>query len=169
LELIGAYMSKLIQLPKNQFVIVDDDDFEKLNKYKWWIKGHDNNSRLYVIRTIKINRKRKHIKMHREIMGFPEKKSIDHIDHNGLNNQKSNLRICTFENNYNARKLTIGSSKYKGVNKREKYIAFRARIRFNKKLIHLGYFKKEIEAAKAYNEAAKKYFGEYACLNKING
>lgn len=104
--------------------------------------------------------------MHIEIMG---KRGIDHRDHNGLNNQKSNLRFCTpSENAMNARKNENSSSVYKGVcffNRDKKWLA---QIQVNGKPIRLGCFASEVEAAKAYNNKAIELFCEFANLNIID-
>lgn len=153
---------KLIPLSQGKFSQVDDEDFEWLNQWKWYAyKGI--NDVFYVARSIG----RKQIKMHRLILGltiFEERG--DHIDHNGLNNQRINLRKCTHQENCKNRKSAKGSSsKYLGV--RLKINRWNARITVLKKQKHLGYFKTEIDAAKAYNEAAIKYHGEFANLNKF--
>ncbi len=94
------------------------------------------------------------------------KMQIDHIDGNGLNNQKSNLRWCTYsENAMNAHKNRNGSSNYKGVDLQRKTKLWRCRIKINYIEIHGGYFRNEIDAAKKYDEMAIKYFGEFAKLN----
>lgn len=97
-------------------------------------------------------------------MGF---KFIDHIDHNKLNNQKSNLRKSCPQSNQRNRLLNKNSTTmYKGVKKHgERFIS---RISLNKKRIHLGVFNTAKEAATAYNDAAAKHFGEFAYLNKID-
>jgi len=93
---------------------------------------------------------------------------VDHINHNGLDNRKANLRPATrAQNNYN--KLIVkhkeSSSKYKGVTWKKENKKWLAQINFKGDYIFLGYFKDERKAAKAYDEAAKKYYSEFACLN----
>jgi len=106
--------------------------------------------------------------MHREVIGPPDHLEVDHINHNGLDNRKANIRPATHtQNNFN--RLIIkrkgSSSKYRGVSWCKRKKRWRARICVNgeKKLIE--YFKDEIQAAKAYDKAAKKYYGQFACLN----
>jgi hypothetical protein len=104
--------------------------------------------------------------MHRYIMKVPKGLVCDHINHNGLDNRKSNLRICTRQQNtYNQRSQKGGSSKYKGVdwNKRQK--KWRARIYYKRKFYYLGYFDNEVDAAKSYDKKAKEFFKEFACPN----
>lgn len=106
--------------------------------------------------------------MHQLILFSPKPLEIDHVDGNGLNNQRMNLRICThLQNTMNRKKSKGKSSVFKGVVWNKEKNNWRARIRVNKKLIHLGYFFIEAEAAKIYNIAAVKYFKEFARLNKV--
>jgi hypothetical protein len=109
-----------------------------------------------------VNGKRKVSFMHREILNTPLNKQVDHIDHDGLNNQRDNIRICSVSQNH-MNKKPIGVSKYLGVFYDRKYI--RAAIKYHGKYHYLGFFKTENDAALAYNEAAKKYHGEFANLN----
>lgn len=106
--------------------------------------------------------------LHRTILNPSKEKVIDHIDHNGLNNRRSNLRICTQTQNVANQRKGKGSSNFKGVywNKREQ--KWRAGIGYKGKDFHLGYFKDELEAAKAYDKAAKDLWGEFAKLNFEN-
>lgn len=93
---------------------------------------------------------------------------VDHANHNTLDNRRSNLRICTYqENNMNAQKRQNTSSQYKGVRWNQKNRRWYAGIKFNKKDIHLGTFKDEIEAARAYNASALMLFGPFAVLNPV--
>jgi len=162
--------ARLLPLSQNKFAIVDADDYERLNKYKWCVSKtrHTN----YAMRRTKGKRvkgkrvKRKTIMMHRFILNAPRGLVVDHINHNGLDNRKSNLRLCTrAENSYNSRSFNNKSSKYKGVSwdkQRKRFVAY---IRCNGKCYNLGRFKSQITAAKAYDKKAKELFGEFACLN----
>jgi hypothetical protein len=108
----------------------------------------------------------KALKMHREIMHAPDHLVVDHIDHDGLHNRKRNLRLCTFaENCRNTRRTAPSTSKYKGVHWRKRTKKWAAAIRFDNKTYHLGCFDTELDAGKAYDQAAKKYHGAFASLN----
>jgi hypothetical protein len=157
---------KEIELTQGKVAIVDDEDYEYLNQWKWCAaKG---NSTYYAIRTIHFKDKTKrNVKMHRCINGIAGYQ-IDHINHNGLDNRKSNLRVCDNKTNkYNSLKKKPGTSKYKGVSVR-KDGRILAHIRVNKELIQLGRFKDEITAAKSYDSAALLYFKEFACINNYD-
>jgi hypothetical protein len=102
-------------------------------------------------------------------MNCPKKYTVDHIDNNPLNNQKSNLRICSLkDNSKNSTKRNNTSSKYKGVYFENYTKKYKANIKVDYKTINLGRFLNEIDAAKAYDKAAIKYFGEFANLNFKN-
>jgi hypothetical protein len=151
---------RLIPLTRGQFAIVDAEDYPRLSKYIWFAEGRPGS--FYAVR----KENGKSIKMHRQILNAPDHLVVDHIDHNGLNNRKSNLRVCTFaENCRNLRSSRHKTSKYKGVCWNRKLKKWAAAIRCNNKTYHLGYFKDEIEAAKVYDKAAHKYHGDFASLN----
>ncbi len=106
--------------------------------------------------------------MHRKIINVPKDLQTDHINNNGLDNRKINLRLCTnSQNSQNRRHYTNKSSKYKGVSWHKFKKKWRAQIGLNKKRIHLGYFEAEKEAAKIYNKEAKELFGDFAYINSI--
>lgn len=148
---------KEIKLSKGYAALVDDEDFEYLNQWKWYV--YIDRSYKYAIRRDRNTGKR--IKMHRIILNAPDNMLVDHIDHNGLNNQKTNIRLCTnSQNQWNMKGRRNG---FKGVSI-DKY-RFRSSIKYQGKTIHLGNFKTEIEAAIAYDKKAKELFGEFAYLN----
>jgi hypothetical protein len=157
---------KEIKLTLGRVALVDDEDYDYLNQWKWCaMKRRDI---YYACRSKYISEQKIYIMilMHRLIMNVTDDSQIDHIDRNGLNNQKSNLRKCTHAQNMMNRK-SRGESKYLGVSylqtKYGKYIV--AQIRINGEVKKLGLFKTEEEAAVAYNNAAKIYHGEFANLN----
>ena len=105
--------------------------------------------------------------MHRLLMNFPSGMVIDHINRNGLDNRRANLRIVTNRQNcWNSScGINVGSSKYKGVRWLARDRKWRSSIRHNGRKVSLGDFKDEISAARAYDAAAKRYRGEFAVLN----
>lgn len=149
---------KTIPLTQGKFAIVDDEDYEWLMQWKWYAHKNGNNNYMAARR-----KKYKAILMHRTIMDAPSDKQVDHFDHNKLNNQRTNLRLCTNSQNCQNRISQRGSSQYKGV--RWNKNRWMARIGINGKLIYLGLFINEVKAAKAYDKAAKESFGEFAYLN----
>jgi len=157
---------KEILLTQNKVVLVDNEDYEWLNKWKWYACKTKNI--FYAIRTAYKNNKSRTIRMHREILGltFKDKLQVDHKNCDGLNNQKHNLRIATkSQNGMNRRVLIEKTSKYKGVSWHKIHQKWRVRININSKSQYLGFFTGEIDAAKAYDNKAKELFGEFANLN----
>ncbi len=152
-------------------IVVDDEDFESLSKHKWYAHTRTGNN-WYAKASIFTYKKQFGILMHRIIMGCVNGDGvvIDHIDGNGLNNQKSNLRICTFKQNcVNRKKSTIKaySSKYLGVHCRKSTGRFIASMRIGTKTKYIGIFETEEEAAIARNKAIVIYHGEFASQNII--
>ena len=160
-------MSKQILLTQGQFTIVDDEDFDWLNQWKWYVhnKKHTN----YAARTEYSNGKSTKIYMHRIILGVQGYNLTDHVNRNGLDNRLCNLRICTPKQNCMNRRPTGKTSKRKGVyynSQKQKWIA---QICYKRKRIstYIGSYITEKAAAKAYNAKALELFGEFAYCNII--
>lgn len=164
------YGMREIQLSKGMVALVDQADYDWLNQWKWFAhKGHNT---FYAVRWSKRNGdKRNYIQMHRVILGLTDSKVLgDHRDHNGLNNQRYNLRVATTsQNNANTKSRKNSTSKYLGVNlytcTRGRYQYWQASIGKDGKKHHIGLFKTEQEAAIAYDNVAKNQHGEFANLN----
>jgi len=156
-----------IVLTQGKVALVDDEDFSYLNQYKWYAVKAE--GRYYARRALpKVGEKQDHILMHQALLKCPKGKETDHVDGNGLNNKRGNIRPCNHHENLMNKKGHGKTSIFKGVSKRKTLRRFRAQIELNGKSIHLGYFDTAIEAAIAYNETAKKLFGEYAKLNEVS-
>ena len=137
--------------------IIDSEDFAKVKDFKFYNSGKG-----YVV----AQKNSKNALIHRIIMNCPPKMQIDHINGDRLDNRKSNLRICNnCQNNANKYTPRTNTSGYKGVWYRGK--SWSAQIQVKGQTIRLGTFKNIEGAAQAYNDAALKYFGEFALLNKI--
>lgn len=162
-----------IPLSKGYVAIIDFADFERIRPYKWHAKLYDGVP--YAARSEYLpdsyaefghNKSNKTVLMHRQIgmlMGFSD---VDHKNRDTLNNRRANLRPCTRSQNCANQKLrSTNSSGFKGVNWKKDQKAWCARISVGYKRIHLGYFLTSEEAAKAYDAAAVKHFGEFARVN----
>lgn len=150
-----------------RYAKVDPGDYERLRKYEWFTTKSTRN--FYAIRRAKGTKGKRYttIYMHHELIKVDEGLLIDHINQDSMNNLRNNLRAATRAQNIRNRKKFPNStvSKYKGICRDKNLKKWLARITFEKKKIHLGCFRDEIEAAKAYDRAAKKYHGDFACLN----
>jgi hypothetical protein len=150
---------RYIGLTKGRYAVVDAADYEWLSKYKWTalVVG----DKVYAIRS----HKGKTILMHREIMQPAQGMVVDHIDGNGLNNCRGNLRVCTpQQNTFNSRPRPK-KSKFKGVRYDAETGKWIAEITHNGIKYHLGTFATEVEAARAYDRKAVELQGPYARLN----
>jgi len=153
-------------------VLVDDEDYDRLSIFRWYLGsgGYIGRSKTTVERRdITLKHIPKYIRLHREVLNFPDYQ-IDHKDRNRLNNQKDNLRESSQSQNVanTSKKSSLTSSKYKGVSWHKNEKMWYSSIKLNGKSKHLGRTSDEKEAAILYNEAATKYFGEFAVLNIID-
>jgi len=146
----------------NTFTIVDEENYVNLNQWKWY-----SHARGYVYRDTQKNKKKTRIYMHRYIMKPQKGMEIDHINHNPLDNRKSNLRICEQRQNSINRRSIRGKSIYKGVYWHNQIKKWHSSIKGKNRKISLGCHETQEDAAKAYNCAARILHGEYAYLNKI--
>jgi hypothetical protein len=161
-------------------ILIDDEDFELVSKHTWHVRKTKHTK--YARTNIRISKgKQKGLHLHRLITNCPKHLMVDHINRNGLDNRRCNLRICSRSENLMNSKKPEGryTSKYKGVclakwgkvskrNPIQKY-KWRSEIRKNRKSILIGYFDTEIEAARAYNKKAQELFGEFAKFNEVIG
>ncbi len=165
-------MKKILLSPEKleKFSIVDNKDYEYLSQWKWQYHA-DKQGGGYAKRNKHLgkdadgNNKRRKVAMHQEIMPCNAGMNIDHINGDKLDNRRKNLRICTpQQNQFNSKRR---SGRFKGVFFESDRKKWKAAIGHNGKVINLGRYDTAIEAAIAYNKAAKKYFGKYASLNKV--
>ncbi len=182
---------------QGKYISVDDNDFDKLNLYRWYLLGKKPNeyacAEMYKIsgKYIPQIKKRwtyrfmqrdnngqftgkyllpraKRVLMHRFIMNAKKDQMIDHINRNTLDNRKTNLRFCSStENHANQTIRSDNKSGYKGVVWHKRIKKWQAGITLKRKRMHIGYFIEKLEAAKAYNNKATQLFGEFAKLNHV--
>jgi len=158
--MVGEKVGNKLNLASGQGVLIDCEDFEYLNQWKW---TYWHNS---ISRSTTKNGKKCTIIMSREIMKPSEGQEVDHINGNALDNRRSNLRLCTKAQNLMNKSLYRNNkSGYKGVCWNKLHKKWYASIGHQGKAIFLGLFGDKQKAAMAYNEKAKELFGEFARLN----
>jgi len=167
-RLSGDKTMKRIPLTQGRFAIVDDEDYDELTKHRWFFTGHG-----YAKRYVKDGEPdaRKNLFMHRQILGlrFGDKRVVDHINGDGLDNRRSNIRVSNQGTNCQ-RKVNVFCKRprrFRGT--RRSNGRYTADIRIDGYLQHLGVFDTEEEAAYAYDRKAKEIHGEHALLNYPDG
>jgi hypothetical protein len=151
---------KHIELNNGKVALIDDDDYDRVSALKWKEVGG------YAAHGYKKNGKAHTVYMHRMITSAPLGMKVDHINHDALDNRKSNLRVCTHSQNHmNRVKLSGTSSLYKGVTWNKALRKWKAYISYQGKFRHIGYFDNEIHAAISYDLWSHDLFGQYALAN----
>lgn len=155
----------MIPLTQGQYARVDEENYEELNQFNWSARWSLETQTFYALRNVRREDHKFHTElMHRYIIRAQWAR-IDHINHDTLDNRKSNLRDGTLHNIKNMRHRVGTSSQYKGVDWNKASQKWRARIDIGKYSKSLGYFDDEIDAALAYDEASLLYHGEYGLRN----
>ena len=155
-----------IELTQGKVTLVDDADYEWLSSWKWCANTNGSRSHWYARRNCYDGPHRTTVRIHRVIMDAQPGEQVDHINRNGLDNRRENLRICSHsENQHNAAKRRGCSSRYKGIYWHKGHGKWVAQVGLTGSRHHLGYFVNEIDAAHAYDDAARELHGEFACVN----
>jgi len=144
---------------------LDRQDYLRLHHHTWFVKYNEGGRYKYVRRKEQVNGVQKTIPMHREILNAKPGKVVDHVNGNGLDNRRKNIRECTVSHNaMNKVGRTSGSSKYKGVAK-VVFDSWIARIVKNYRIKNIGTFRSERDAALAYDLFALRLFKDFSRLN----
>jgi len=161
----GLMPTLLIPLTQGKFALIDEQDADLVVPFKWCANQIGNT--FYAVRNSpRVDGKRTTILMHRVILNAPPGMGVDHINGNGSDNRRQNIRICTTSQNMSNQRTREGfTSQFKGVCWDKHRNKWRACIRTDGKTIHIGYFIEETEAAVAYDASARDLFGEFARLN----
>lgn len=168
LFLFGYVMEKeyFLELNRGQVARVDKNGYEKARHLNWRAQYYPKLNQFYAVRGKMIDGKFVLTFLHRFLMDAPDGMVVDHINHDTLDCRFENMRLCSHSENMRNRKSTRkSSSRYLGVSLCKRTNRWLARIKSNGQERYLGYYKSEINAAKAYDKAAKEIHGEFANLN----
>jgi hypothetical protein len=154
-------MTKRIPLTQNKEALVDDDDYERLARFKW--TAFRPYRTYYAVRWVGKGKQKRGVYMHREILGAKSRnEKVDHQNGNGLDNRRKNLRIATHSQNlYNRGRPKQNTSGFKGVSWDTKTGKWVAQLWFDKRRLVLGYFTNKLKAANAYKNKARELHGEF--------
>jgi hypothetical protein len=159
---------KELELSQGKVALLDAEDFEWLSQWKWSARRHHRRTLWYAVRGVQLaDGRHTTVQLHRQILDAPVHLQVDHIDGNGLNNRRGNLRLATAAQNARNRRVISGTSGFKGVHFHKRDRRWRADIEVDRKTVCLGYFHTPEEAADAYDAAALEHFGEFACTNEM--
>lgn len=159
-------MAREIPLTRGMVALVDDEDFERVAQYKWTTYKAKRTRTFYAYRTINVHGRRTCLFLHRFLLDAPKGLKVDHVNGNGLDNRRENLRFATTaENVRSSARASNNTSGFKGVSWHKHDRKWEANITFNGKRRYLGSFTCPIEAAKVYDAAAREQFGDFARVN----
>lgn len=160
-------MTVLIPITKGYSTLIDDEDYERVSPFLWSANVMRNG--VYVQRSIRENKRRVTVFLHRFILNAPRGVMVDHADGNPLNNTRANIRLCSASQNSANARFVRNETGFRGVQfmNRPNYQSrpYSARLKWQKKYLFLGYFDTAVKAAEAYDAKAKEVFGEFARLN----
>jgi hypothetical protein len=158
---------KTIPLTQGQVALVSDEDYERVNQYKWHAHFTKTSGRYYARAWVPITMGGpRRIMMHRLILDVSDEVTVDHVSMETLDNRRENLRQCTnSQNMQNKRVRSDSRSGYKGVHWHKHVKMWCAAITAVGRPHHIGYFVTPQDAARAYDAEARKYFGEFAYCN----
>ncbi len=160
---------KTIPVSQDRIALIDDEDFERVSQHTWTLQRSPNDKTEYACRHIKIDGKWKHISLHRFIFNPPAFRKVDHINGNGLDCRRSNLRLCTHRQNLQNMRMH-NKHGLKGICFLKNLLPHRqwmAKITTGEGMKTIGYYPTALEAAAAYNKMAVQHFGEFAKLNPL--
>jgi hypothetical protein len=169
---------KKIPLTQGQFAIVDDDDYADLSKFKWYAMWDRRRKVFIAVRRLDLEtladaktdgrscRRQRTVFMARAILSPPIGFEVDHANMDTLDNRRSNIRLAQRRQNLMNRRKWGSACRFKGIFRNGKSFTAIIRVKSNRRK-SVGTFKTEIEAAKAYNQAAKQHYGEFARLNPV--
>ncbi len=160
-------MAKVIELNHGYRALLDDEDYGRLCSYRWRVLPIKPTpyKKQYAITNISTPKGKRHLYLHREVLCVAADQKVDHINGDTLDNRRENLRVATNSQNQQNRRITGGSSRYKGVAWHKGCGKWQAQIKADGKRFYLGLHDTEIQAAEAYDDAASRFFGDYAKLN----
>lgn len=151
------------------YALIDDGDLPLMDGYDWWVsrRRYTNSNASYVMGTT--GRMGKLVYLHRIILGLKtgDGVEVDHINNDGCDNRRTNLRTVTHTHNLANMVKVRGTSRYKGVHWARNEGKWHSNISYNDKTVPIGYFDSEEDAARAYNRKAVELYGGYARINVI--